>query len=128
MKKFQFLLILFGVIALVSCKKEMLKDKKGWDKDIKECSSNSYSEYEDGAKYTEYVVEPLYISEDCGCIEKGYLKYVSKEDGKTAALVKFVAGKESCESWIVKTICYDGDCDSKKAVTCKAKMDCSASE
>lgn len=73
-----------------------------------------------GNEIEEIVVEPLVLDESCGCYVEGIIKYV--EDDETIAMVKY--HDSECEGKATKILCYDGDCEHKKAECCTFYQEC----
>ena len=125
MKKKLLIILLLPGFLFFACEKEHGNNdhcdsfcEKG------ECSTCEDSDFENPDKLTEgitkYIVEPLVVSQECGCIVSGMVKYVKND--KTMALVKYGDGK--CDNYAIKILCFDGNCDSKKAKVCKFTMKC----
>ena len=112
-----------GMFLFVSCGKSDKKEfKKDQDKDKIEyeldlCDWDEASEAA-GPDFEKYVVEELFISEECGCIEKGMEKFL--ENGVTKYLIYYA--EKDCVGYGYKVFCPDGDCD--EGVKCKFLQDC----
>ena len=157
MKSILLPLIAFTLFFITSCRKEdkgcwdkkectFCKDKsyekgdkgkKDWNKEEAESGVKSAAEGKDkeygekdvekgGCKHemTEIVVEPLILDESCGCYADGMVKYVKND--QTIALVKYY--NEDCDGVATKILCFDGDCESKKATCCQFVQDCGTKE
>ena len=69
-----------------------------------------------------YIIHPIVVSPDCGCIVEGKVKYV--EDGETTAIIDY--GDGECDSWAIKYSYGKGKSKGKYSKGCKFEMDCSS--
>ncbi|UTW67738.1 hypothetical protein KFE94_06400 [bacterium SCSIO 12643] len=89
------------------------------------CTDSSYENPDQVASDVEvYILEPLVVSDECGCIVKGMVKYL--KNGETAAMVSY--GNGECDDIAEKILCVNGDCDDKNAVKCMFTLKCDVSD
>ena len=114
-------LFLFAAMTFLACQKEAnLKEdvnKKDQKEEPEVCEWDA-SKVADPEAWTEYIVEPLADSSDCGCTTEGVVKYV--KNGTDFAYVIYY-GKGECDNWADLVTYYDEEEKTKK---CKFQMDC----
>jgi len=129
------LLLLLSVLCLCcfACEKADLSplSKDSFDKDKEEiscvigdcptCDNNAYSDpnnVDEGVQV--FILEPLELDADCGCVKSGYVKYL--KNSVTVALVKYDDG--DCQGKAYRTNCVNGDCYHESATTCVIDISC----
>lgn len=134
MKRYLGFILVFVGLFSVSCEKvEYEKEKKeevfygvcGVGCGIDFCTDSSYENPDQVSSDVEvYIVEPMVISNECGCVVSGLVKYL--KNGQTVALVSY--GKGECDNLAEKILCVNGDCDDKNAVKCMFTLKCDISD
>jgi len=114
MKTVMLGLVALLILGLTACEKHDLFDKR--DKKL----HDKHGKCGKDGETRRYVYEPLVISEECGCIVQGKVKYV--ENGETVALVDY--GNGECDDIATKTICVDGDCADANVEIIEFRIDC----
>lgn len=108
-------------IKTINNAEEMALAKKGCkdDKDEMEICDWDISKVSDPAVWTQYVVEPVVINDQCGCPVSGTVK-ITKNNADFAYMLYYGSGE--CDQWGYLVTYYGGpDYVEKK---CKVKFDC----
>lgn len=134
MRGFSVLFVVFIGLFFSACEKVEYekKEKKGGfygvcgvGCGVDFCTDTSYENPDQVASDVEvYILEPLVVSDECGCIVKGMVKYL--KNGETAAMVSY--GNGECDYIAEKILCVNGDCDDKNAVKCMFTLKCDVSD